>query len=51
MKTIEIYLFCKHRQVCCGSFVYFRAPELASELCVCLCVIMIYSQKGEFDLF
>lgn len=38
MKIIEIYVFCKHRQVCCGSFVYFRAAELASELCVCVCV-------------
>lgn len=43
MKIIEIYLFCKHRQVCCESFVYFRAAKLAYESCVCLCVVMMYS--------
>lgn len=38
MEVVEIDLFSKYRQVCCGSFVYFRAAELASEFCVCLCV-------------
>lgn len=38
MKITEIYLICRHRQVCYGSFIYFRAAELAFDLCVCVYV-------------
>lgn len=46
MKIIEVYLYYKHRQVCCESFVYFRAAELACEPCVCLCGYDVFLERG-----
>lgn len=49
---MKIYLLCRHRQVCCGSCVCFRAAEFASELCVCVVIrTLVYCLRGVFDLF